>query len=128
MKQRLSCSPMQFSRLLSFTALLVCFGHTVSAAELPKIDMKVAYPELKLERPLWLSESTDSTKRIFVALQGGKVLILPADRNGKETKTFLDLSDRKPWDKNEEGLLGFALHPKFKKNGKFYVYYSQQNP
>ncbi len=119
---------MHFSRFLSFTALLVCLGHTLSAAELPKIDMKVAYPEIKLERPLWLSESADGTKRIFVALQGGKVVILPADRNGKETKTFLDLSDRKPWDKNEEGLLGFAFHPRFKKNGKFYVYYSQQNP
>lgn len=119
---------MQLQRLLSITLLLAAFVQTLRAAELPKVEMRVAYPELKFERPLWLCEAPDGTGRIFVAQQGGKVLILPKDRNGKETKTFLDISDRKPWDKNEEGLLGFAFHPKFKRNGKFYIYYSQQNP
>ena len=118
---------MNVSRLLQIAVAAILLNATANAA-LPTVDMKVAYPELKFDRPLWLTEAPDGTKRIFVAQQNGKVLILPKDRNGKETKTFFDISDRKPFEKNEEGLLGFAFHPKFKKNGKFYVYYSQQDP
>src|SRR4051812_5334147 len=99
------------TRLIS-TLLFILVTNALSAGDgLPNVQMKVAYPELKLNRPLWLCEAPDGTKRLFVAQQDGKVLILPKDRNGKETKTFLDLSDRKPWEKNEEGLLGFAFHP-----------------
>lgn len=81
-----------------------------------------------MTRPLWMSEAPDGTKRLFVTQQDGKIVILPKDRNGKETKTFLDISDRKPWAQNEEGLLGFAFHPDYKSNRKFYIFYSQQNP
>ncbi|MFN7140609.1 MAG: PQQ-dependent sugar dehydrogenase [Limisphaerales bacterium] len=119
---------MKLLSIVPIAALYLSLTCSAEAASLPKVEMRVAYPELKFERPLWLCEAPDGTGRIFVAQQGGKVLILPKDRNGKETKLFLDLSDRKPWEKNEEGLLGFAFHPKFKSNRKFYVYYSQQNP
>ncbi len=120
---------MQILRL----ALLIVLGFVFpqflsSAAPIPSVKAKVAFPEVKLTRPLWLSEAPDGSKRLFVAQQDGKVLILPRDRNGKETKTFLDISDRKPWVQNEEGLLGFAFHPDYKSTGKFYIYYSQQNP
>ena len=120
---------MKFTRLLQLTVLVFLSPQILSAAEsLPNVKTKLAYPELKFTRPLWLCEAPDGTKRIFVAQQDGKVLILPRDRNGKETKTFLDITDRKPWEKNEEGLLSFAFHPKYKSNSKFYIYYSQQNP
>lgn len=120
---------MKFQRLVPIVVFALVVSQNVFAAtELPSVKTKVAYPELKLNRPLWLCEAPDGTQRIFVAQQEGEVLILPKDRNGKETKTFLDISDRKPFQKNEEGLLGFAFHPKFKSNGKFYIYYSQQNP
>ena len=119
---------MKFVRWIPIVVSALVTPHLFAANELPSVRTKVAYPELKLTRPLWLCEAPDGTKRIFVAQQDGKVLILPKDRNGKETKTFLDISDRKPWQKNEEGLLGFAFHPKYKSNGKFYIYYTQQNP
>lgn len=119
---------MKHSRLFSLAFLFLFLAQPLFAADWPVIALRVAYPEVKLKRPLWLCEAPDKTKRIFVAQQDGKVLIMPADRNATNTTTFLDLTDRKPWEKNEEGLLGFAFHPKFKKNGKFYVYYSQQNP
>ena len=118
---------------ISLITLLAVLGlvfprSLVSAEPLPSIQTKVAFPALKLNRPLWLSEAPDGSKRLFVVQQDGKILILPKDRNGTETKTFLDISDRKPWVQNEEGLLGFAFHPKYKANGKFYIFYSQQNP
>ncbi len=115
-------------RIPAFVSALLSSQILFAASELPSVKTKVAYPELKLTRPLWLCEAPDETQRIFVAQQDGKVLILPKERTGKETKTFLDISDRKPWEQNEEGLLGFAFHPKYKSNGRFYIFYSQQNP
>lgn len=94
----------------------------------PVVRMKLAYPELVLNRPLWLCEAPDASGRIFVVEQPGRILILPKDRNGKETNLFLDISARKPHVGNEEGLLGFAFHPQFKVNGKFYTYYTQHDP
>ena len=65
----------------------------------------------------------DGTKRLFLVQQRGQVRILPKDESGAEARTFLDLSDRKmELDKEssfEEGLVGFAFHPKFAENGKF---------
>ncbi|MGI8964620.1 MAG: PQQ-dependent sugar dehydrogenase [Limisphaerales bacterium] len=114
--------------LICLALIFSVFSRVNAAEPLPSVQMKVAFPNLKFDRPLWLCESSDGTKRLFVAQQAGKILILPNDRNSAETKTFLDISDRKPFEKNEEGLLGLAFHPQCRTNGKFYIYYSQQNP
>jgi glucose/arabinose dehydrogenase len=65
---------------------------------------------------------------MFLIEQRGTILILPQDRKATNTTLFLDISDRKPYVDNEEGLLGFAFHPQFKSNGKFYVNYTLHNP
>ena len=110
-------------------ALAVPLNQEIMAADtLPTVKMKVAYPNLIFSRPMFLCESPDATHRVFVVEQDGRVWILPKEREGKEKQLFLDISDRRPHGGNEEGLLGFAFHPQFKSNGKFYVYYSQQNP
>jgi quinoprotein glucose dehydrogenase len=126
MKNRLSSARMKYLHLVQITALLFLAGQTHAA--LPQLKLKSAFPDVKPFRPLWLCEAPDDTKRLFVAQQNGTVFILPKDKASRETNVFLDISDRKPLEKNEEGLLGFAFHPKFKKNGKFYIFYSQQNP
>ena len=64
--------------------------------------------------------------RFLVIEQWGRVRLID---NGKLTSTpFLDIRSRihKPLhhDFDERGLLGIALHPKFRENGKFYVAYS----
>jgi glucose/arabinose dehydrogenase len=99
-----------------------------AADSLPQLEMKAVFTTLKVNRPMVLNESPDGTRRWFLAEQAGKILILPQDRGSTNTKTFLDIVSRRPFVMNEEGLLGFAFHPKFKANGKFYLYYSQQNP
>ena len=95
---------------------------------LPSLDLKVAFPELKFERELWMEEAPDGSKRFAVVQQGGKVFLLPPSGKTQDMKSLLDISDRKPWVQNEEGLLAFAFHPQFKTNGLFYIYYSQQAP
>lgn len=69
-----------------------------------------------------------SDGRTFVLEQKGTVHILPRKASGKRTKIFFDIEKRKPYVKDEEGLLGMAFHPKFKQNGKFYAFYSAHEP
>ena len=114
--------------LVLFVLLLSSAWAGSGETNLPSLQLKLAYPELILNRPIWLCEAPDASHRIFLIEQPGKVLILPADRNGKETNVFLDISARKPYGGNEEGLLGFAFHPEYKTNGRFYIYYTEHNP
>ena len=111
---------------------LLC-GTTRAAEGLPKVAPQRAWPNLSFDRPLWLCEAPDATGRTFLMEQPGRILILPSDRDGKETKVFLDISSRHPDQDaqeggNEEGLLGMAFHPDFKSNGKLYLHYDQQEP
>jgi glucose/arabinose dehydrogenase len=65
------------------------------------------------------------SERLYVVDQIGKVWVV--DRQGYKRPTpFLDISSRlvslnAAYD--ERGLIGFALHPEFKTNGRFFVYY-----
>src|SRR5437016_1253487 len=116
-------------RFMSWSSLAAIFaGQAASPASLPSLELKVAFPELKFNRPLWMEEAPDQSKRFFVVQQDGKIFLLPPSRKADEMIVFLDITDRKPWVQNEEGLLAFAFHPQFKSNGLFYIYYTQQSP
>jgi glucose/arabinose dehydrogenase len=115
----------RFAKAISvFASLTLLAGPILAADALPKLDVKPAYPNLKFNRPLGMIEAPDGTHRQFVFEQDGHIWILPADHNGTDPKLFLDISDRKPFVDNEEGLLSLAFHPQFKTNGKFYLFYS----
>lgn len=107
-----------------FASLFVFATPLLAADGIPKLDLKPAYPNLKFDRPLAMVEAPDGTHRMFLVEQAGRIWILPKDRNGSEPKLFLDISDRRPFVDNEEGLLSLAFHPQFKTNGKFYIFYS----
>jgi glucose/arabinose dehydrogenase len=110
-----------------FQCALLAAACSASAA-LPKMELKPLWPDVLIQRPIWFCESPDDSHRKFVVEQRGRILILPEDQSGTNAAAFLDISDRKPYASNEEGLLGLAFHPQFKSNGKFYIYYSQQSP
>ncbi len=110
--------------------LSLVVGLAATRAELPKVGLKPVWEGLESTRPLWLETAPDGSGRLFCLEQGGAIIILPKDKNAAKPKreVFFDISERKPWRENEEGLLGMAFHPQFAANGKFYVYYSQQEP
>ena len=80
-------------------------------------------------RPLQLMHAGDGSNRIFVANQAGMIHVFKNDRGVKKAKLFLDIRKRvHQWRvDDEEGVLGFAIHPKFKKTGQVFVYYNTKD-
>jgi len=82
---------------------------------------------VKEVRPLVITGAGDGTNRLFVATQPGTIHVFKNDPDVDEMTTFLDIRDRIHYrvpQENEEGFLGLAFHPKYKENGQFFVYYT----
>lgn len=115
-------------RFISFCVFGLTTCSAIAATNFSPMELKPLWPNVALQRAIWFCEAPDNSRRKFVVEQRGRILILPENQNAPDTTVFLDVSERKPFASNEEGLLGLAFHPQFKANGKFFVYYSQQNP
>ncbi|HTE31426.1 MAG TPA: PQQ-dependent sugar dehydrogenase, partial [Chryseolinea sp.] len=78
-----------------------------------------------LNGPVALENAHDGSKRLFVGEQAGHIRII---KNGQLLeRPFLDIRKSLVPMKNEYmdvGLLGFAFHPDFVHNGRFFVHYS----
>ncbi len=119
------------STIKTLSAVIVFGLPRWSSAALPSISLRDAFPALTLDRPVWMSEAPDGSGRLFLVEQRGRILIVPRGSDGKSPREFLNLTARRPLNddqQNEEGLLGLALHPQFRANGLFYIFYSRQDP
>lgn len=88
------------------------------------------FPDLTFTQPLFITESPDSSQRLFVVEKTGRIKTFsratpnpPVD----SVVTFLDLSSRVVTN-SEQGLLGLAFDPDFAVNGRFYVHYNVPSP
>src|SRR6266516_2855147 len=77
---RASLPRLLLGRVFALVVLSLHANTAPGADALPTLDLKIAFPELKFTRPLWMVEVPDDSKRLFVVEQRGKVLILPQDR------------------------------------------------
>ncbi len=85
----------------------------------PKIKLTQVVDQL--HQPLALVHAGDDSGRLFIVEQEGVIRIL---KNGVLLKSpFLDIRDRVT-SGGETGLLGLVFHPKFLKNGRFFVNYT----
>ncbi|HEY7309728.1 MAG TPA: PQQ-dependent sugar dehydrogenase [Gemmataceae bacterium] len=77
-------------------------------------------------RPIVLTHAGDGSNRVFVATQRGIVHVFPNDQKATKTSIFLDIHERVFYsdDENEQGFLGLAFHPNYKKNGELFVFYT----
>ncbi len=114
-------------------------GWEVDDTPLP-IKTAVAFPELKWTgwkgetdsgkifplRPLVLTHAGDGSNRIFVAIQQGTIHCFSGNATNDATKIFLDIQKQVFYSdlENEQGFLGLAFHPQYKKNGEFFVFYT----
>jgi glucose/arabinose dehydrogenase len=99
---------------------------------IPNDEIKLVVVADGLTSPLGLVD--DGTGRKFIYDQSGTVHILDANGTLNETP-FLNVTDRMidlgidfggGFVFDERGLLGFALHPDFANNGRFFVLYSTE--
>jgi glucose/arabinose dehydrogenase len=103
------------------------------------VEPEVAFPDLEWVgwekevkgkiaplRPLVLTHAGDGSNRVFVSIQQGTIHVFPNDQKATKTKVFLDIHSKVRYadNENEEGLLGFCFHPKYKENGEFFVFYN----
>jgi glucose/arabinose dehydrogenase len=114
-------------------------GHEVDETPMP-LKTAIAFPDLQWAgwkpendkglvaplRPIVLTHAGDSSNRVFVATQHGVIHVFPNDQQADKTRIFLDIQDRVVYDdnQNEEGFLGLAFHPNYKKNGELFVFYT----
>ncbi|KAA3612471.1 MAG: T9SS C-terminal target domain-containing protein [Calditrichaeota bacterium] len=89
-----------------------------------QLKIEKAFPEIFFNRPIDLQYAPDNSDRIFVADQQGYIHVFPNDSSVISSEIFFNISDSISRVGNEEGLLGLAFHPNYKKSGHFFVYYS----
>jgi glucose/arabinose dehydrogenase len=115
-------------------------NHPIDESPLP-LATEVAFPDLQWSgwsgetpagkptplRPLVLTHANDNSGRVFVATQHGVIHLFPNDQAAKSTKVFLDIQSKVRYDdkSNEEGFLGLAFHPDYKRTGEFFVFYTE---
>jgi glucose/arabinose dehydrogenase len=83
-----------------------------------------AFPRLSFENPLFLAAAPGAPQSLYVVTQGGRIFVLPREKDPPAARVFLDLRGRVTQSGGEEGLLGLAFHPDFARNRAFYVYYT----
>ncbi len=120
---------MKFHRLFSFavSASLISLSALFSAsAQTPSPKLQLQLLAQDLTAPIHLEELPDGSGRKLVVQQDGLVKVLMPD--GKVlAEPFLDMRSRMfslQNDFEERGLLGFALHPQYARNGRFFISYS----
>lgn len=113
--------------LIAVSILILSVASCKKKDVIPATDVNVDLQQIAdgFVSPLGVIAPPDNSGRLFVIDQIGKIWII--DGSGtKLTTPFIDVSSLlAPLNAgyDERGLLGFAFHPQFTSNHKFYIYY-----
>ena len=73
-------------------------------------------------QPVYVTHAGDGSGRLFVLERAGTIRIVA---NGSVLREpFLDIRSLIRSSGQEQGLLGLAFHPRYRENGRFFVYYT----
>jgi glucose/arabinose dehydrogenase len=114
--------------LLLVTAIFITSGALEGEAAIPKtVTLRNFFGEgFTLERPVAISEMPGHDSVFVVTEQSGKVTLVRSV-NGEWVKSVFDsvgVSGVNAGGSGDDGgLLGFAFHPNFTMNGRYYLYY-----
>ncbi len=107
--------------LFIFFLLLIVSIFTIAPSNAQNNEFRLSLIVKNLNSPIFLS-APKREKLIFIVQQDGVIFSLNDDKLTK----VLDIS-KKVTHRGEAGLLGFALHPDFNKNGLAYLSYTMGN-
>jgi glucose/arabinose dehydrogenase len=114
-----------FSTLAVLAAVLLagCGGGS-SEADQPAAAAGYRFVQVAsgLDQPVHVSAPRNQPGRIYVVEQTGRIRIV---QNGRLTGTLVDLRSQVVCC-GEQGLLSVAFHPRYAKNGKYYVNYTDR--
>ena len=112
-----------FSTFAVLAALLLagCGGGS-SEADQPAAAAGYRFVQVAsgFQSPVHVTAPRNQRGRVYVVEQEGRIRIV---RNGRITGTFLDIRSQVMCC-GEQGLLSVAFHPRFARNGKYYVNYT----
>jgi glucose/arabinose dehydrogenase len=94
----------------------------------PAVKTVRTFKNLRINRPIIITNANDGSNRLFIASQYGKVYVMPNDPSVETPDVFMDIQKQVTYKdrENEEGFLGLAFHPKYKSNGHLFVYYTSK--
>ncbi len=107
----------QLRTLGIWLGMISCSLGIVSAADITLVPVVSG-----LNSPVYITHSGDSTNRLFIVEQSGRILI--REPSSPLPTTFLDIRS-KVRSGGELGLLGLAFHPNFEENRRFFVNYTR---
>lgn len=112
-----------------FSAASLLAGCNGSASEKPPaspngVSYRDAFPGVTFTRPVFLEEVPGGSGAFLVLEQPGVIRIVRPEGEGWTASEFsrIDVTGGESGG-DERGLLGFAFHPAFPSNRKYYVYY-----
>ena len=114
--------------VVALAGLMACRPAPVSSPVPAGIQVERVFPNLSFRNMTNLVQPDDVSGLIFITEQRGIIHAFAASRPHPGSHVFLDITDRVNQEGDEEGLLGLAFDPDYRKNGYFYVYYSAANP
>jgi glucose/arabinose dehydrogenase len=81
-----------------------------------------------LDRPLYVTSEPDAANRLYVVEQNGRIRLIVDGT--LRTTPFLDISPivaQWAYSGDEKGLLGLVFHPDYASNGRFFVYFNEND-
>ncbi|MEX2214294.1 MAG: PQQ-dependent sugar dehydrogenase [Phycisphaeraceae bacterium] len=104
--------------------IALLFSAPLLAADPVGVKIEQVWSQFQIQRPIALTHPGDGSDRIFVVEQNGRVLWWENKPDADKLNVALDMRSVTGRKSNEEGLIGFAFHPKFKENRQVFVHYT----
>jgi hypothetical protein len=92
-----------------------------AAADRPPVMKKIA----SFDDPTYVVGAPGFPELLFVTQRAGRVMVV--DKGKKQTRPFLNISGRVHNGRIEQGLLGLAFPPDYRRSGRFYVQYTDRD-
>lgn len=92
-----------------------------------KADPQIKRITSGLDRPVFLTAPDGSTDYLYILEKPGKIKLYDRKKRTLIDKPFLDITSQIKIKMNEQGLLGMAFSPNYKKDKRFYLYYTDVN-